>query len=342
MNKRNKRITWLGLALLVVWGSWRYWLYQPAPVQHQFVVFGTQVSLTLYDTPAQEAQTAIRQIEQRFYQFHQDWHAWEKGGIVSKINQAIAQQTPITVSADIKAFIEKSQRLAQQSNNLFDPGIGQLIRLWGFHSEDWHGPPPSEQAIQNWLATRPSIQDIQFNQLTLTCSNPNVSLDFGGNAKGLALDIAMTTLQQAGIKNAVVNIGGDLRVMGSKHGQPWRVGVQNPLDKNADSPLGYLELMGAESLVTSGSYQRYFEWQGKRYSHIINPNTGYPADHFISVTVLHPDATTADAAATALMIAGQENWQTLAKQMGIEYALMISETGARYMTKKMENRFKML
>ncbi len=317
----------------------------PAPqtVQEVFYVFGTEVRVEIVDAPQTKAERAIQGIEATFQQFNQDWHAWEKGGILGNINQAIATEQPITIADSVKRFILKSQTLAAESDYLFDPGIGQLIELWGFHSEDWHGPPPSKAAIQAWLKSRPSIRDIYFKGNTLYSRNPNVRLDFGGNAKGLALDLAINSLLAAGIQNAIVNIGGDMRIIGSKNPkshQAWRIGIQDPDHPN--TALARLQINGDESIVTSGTYQRYFEWKGKRYSHIINPNTGYPADHFISVTVIHPDATTADAAATALMIAGPSGWKKIARQMGITEAFMVDKNRQTYATPTIKKRLHLM
>ncbi len=307
--------------------------------QTQFIVFGTEVNITIYSDNPKKSDQAIQDIQARFYQFHQDWHAWEEGGIVSKINQAIKSQQTIVVAEDVKAFIVKSQQLAQESNYLFDPAIGKLIQLWGFHGENWQGSPPSELQLQEWLNNRPSIANLQFDGLILSSTNPNVALDFGGNAKGLALDIAITTLKLSGIKNAIVNIGGDMRIIGNKYGKkntPWVIGINNPFTPN--QPLASINLQGDESIVTSGGYQRYFIWQGQRYSHIINPNTALPADNFASVTVIHSDATRADAAATAIMIAGHKQWQQIAKQMGIAEVLMIDQDQRIIMSPQMRDR----
>ena len=335
-------IKWFGLFfILAMLGSCAQQRYEK--VQQTFYVFGTEVKVEIVDTPKDKAQHAIQTIEARFQKFNRDWHAWEPGGIIAKINTAIAQQKPIVVQDSIKAFILKSKKLAAESDYLFDPGIGQLINLWGFHSEDWHGPPPSQTTIQQWLNSRPSIKDIHFNNNQLLCDNPNVQLDFGGNAKGLALDIAIRSLQSVGIQNAIVNIGGDMRIIGSKNPnqhQAWRIGIQNP--EHPGKILAAIQIQGDESIVTSGSYQRYFEWQGKRYSHIINPNTGYPADHFISVTVIHKDATTADAAATALMIAGPKHWQKIARQMHVTEAFMVDNNQKRYITDDMKKRLQVV
>lgn len=307
-----------------------------------FYVFGTEVQVQIVDTPKPQADKAIQAVEQRFHRFHQAWHAWEKGGILTKINDAIAAGHPIEVADSVKQFILKSQQLAAESDYLFDPGIGGLVALWGFHSEDWQGPPPSEKAIQAWRKSRPSIADVYFEGSKLYSRNPKLRLDFGGNAKGLALDIAIDTLQKAGIENAIVNIGGDMRIIGSKNPhnhQAWRIGLQDP--QAPETVLASLEIEGDESIVTSGNYQRYFVWNGRRYSHILNPNTGYPADHFLSVTVVHPDATTADAAATALMVAGPADWERTARQMGISQAFMVDEHRRFYSTPAMRARLQL-
>lgn len=316
------------------------------PVHSSIYVFGTIVNLSIFQSDATVARQAIREVETQFQQFHKEWHAWEKGGIVSKINHAIYHQQSIEVAPSVKAFILKSQRLSQQSQGLFDPAIGGLIRLWGFHQEEWQGPPPSQQQIQQWLAAAPSISQLSFAGNQLTSSNPNVQLDFGGNAKGLAIDIAMQTLQANGIQHALVSIGGDMKVMGSKNQVTedsvahWSIGIQSP--KNPENAIAKVHLQSDESIVTSGDYQRFFEWQGQRYSHIINPITGYPANTFSSVTVIHHDATTADAAATALLIAGPEKWQSIAASMGIDYVFCITHDGEFLQTSAMQKRVQIL
>ena len=304
------------------------------------LVFGTLVDISVYHADDKVANQAIAQVEQKFQLMHKEWHAWEQGGIVSKINQAIAKQESIAVSDSVKAFIIKSQQLTQQSQGYFDPGIGSLIAMWGFHKEQWQGPPPSTQQIQQWLQSRPSIADIYFEGNQLHSKNRDVQLDFGANAKGLAIDIAMQTLHENGIENALVSIGGDMKAKGSKNGLAWQIGIESP--KNPAEALAKIALSGNESIVTSGDYQRFFEWQGKRYSHIINPKTGYPADSFSSVTVIHEDATRADAAATALLVAGPKHWLAVAKSMGIEQALCIDHNGQILQTDKMAERVEFL
>lgn len=309
------------------------------PHLSQFIAFGTEINLIIYSQKAPQSQKALENIQSQFYQLHLDWHAWEENGILSQINQAIKYQQAIKVPLEVKNFILKSQVLSKQSNYLFDPGIGQLIRLWGFHSENWQGPPPSKEKRQTWLESRPSIADLEFNGLILTSTNPNVSLDFGGNAKGLALDKAINILKQHQIENALINIGGDMSVIGNKGGdknRPWNIGIKSPFSPN--KPVARIQLQGNETIVTSGNYQRYFMWKDKRYSHIINPNTAWPADTFASVTIIHNNATIADTAATAIMIAGKKHWQEVATQMGIEKIFIIDQNQQIITSDKMQPR----
>ncbi len=310
------------------------------PTKATIVVFGTLVEITLYHPDVKQADAAIHQVETTFLAFHKEWHAWEKGGIIGKINEAITHSQPIKVPLSVKNFIIKSQKLTISSQKLFDPGIGKLIELWGFHKEAWSGPPPSEEAIQQWLVQRPSLLDIYFDGLNLYSKNDQVQLDFGGDAKGLAIDMALDIIAKAGIKSAIVNIGGDMKTLGLKNGQPWSVGIQDP--SNPSRVKVAIQLNADESIVTSGTYQRYFEWKGQRYSHIINPNTGYPARGFTSVTVLDKDATTADAAATALLIAGPDNWLKVVESMGLTYVLCINHKGEILQTKAMAKRSELL
>ncbi len=331
----RKAITLLLLGLLVSCTN------NLQPYHARLYVFGTLVDITLYADNPSRAQQAFEIVNAGFQQFHHEWHAWVPGGIIMRINEAIAAGTCIQVPDSVKAFILKSQRLTRLSNGLFDPGIGALIDLWGFHGEHFEGPPPPDERIQRWLRQRPSILDLYFQGNRLCSRNRLVRLDFGGNAKGLALDMAIDLIRKTGIHHAIVNIGGDMKALGNKPGERlWHIGVQDP--SNPNRLIAQVTLKAGEALVTSGTYQRYFDWQGVRYSHILDPTTGWPAHGLVSVTVLHPDATTADAAATALLVAGPHRWRELAHEMGITHAAVVDQQGRVHLTPAMKSRWKPL
>jgi thiamine biosynthesis lipoprotein len=144
-------------------------------------------------------------------------------------------------------------------------------------------------------------------------------------------------LREMGIHNAVVNAGGDLRAIGRHGDRPWRVGIRHP---RAPGVLAAVEVEGDESVFTSGDYERYFMYEGKRYDHIIDPRTGRPAQGTASVTVFADQADLADAAATALFVAGPKDWLPVARRMGVKGVLLVDTEGKIYMTPSLKDRIR--
>jgi len=306
------------------------------PSQHfRLLTFGTYMDLELIGVDRQTAEAARDQLQQDFDLMHKTWHAWDPGP-VARINRFINESKPMAAPPSVLPLLQVSQDLAQKSDYLFDPGIGQLIKLWGFHTSDLRPhAPPDKETIDFWVEQSPSVGDIKVDGFHLSSSNSAVKLDFGAIGKGYGVDKAIDRLKEMGIPNAIVNAGGDLRAIGSRAGNPWRIAVRNP---DGGGVFALIPVTGNEAVFTSGDYQRNFAWEGKFYHHILDPRTGYPAEGTSSVTVLHPDATTADAAATALFIAGPGNWHRIARQMGIKYVLLIDSEGAVHMNPAMQKR----
>ena len=173
------------------------------------------------------------------------------------------------------------------------------------------------------MASAP-LDDLTVDGELLRSRNPQLWLDFGGIAKGYAVDRAIERLRARGVQNAIVNAGGNLRAIGSKDGQPWRIGVRDP---RGPGVLASLTITGDESVSTSGDYERHFEWQGVRYHHVLDPRSGYPAIGAVAVTVVAESAEKADVASTALMIAGPTEWRALARALGVTQVLRIDEAG---------------
>jgi thiamine biosynthesis lipoprotein len=157
----------------------------------------------------------------------------------------------------------------------------------------------------------------------VTSSNPHVQLDFSGIAKGLAVRAACEAIRDRGIASALVNAGGDVLVCGAADG-PWRVAIRGP----GGAVLETLAVDRPLAVFTSGSSYRYREFDGERYPHILDPETGRPASAAMQATVIDPDALRADAAATALVVAGPDEWPTVAASMGAERAVVVGPDGA--------------
>jgi len=311
---------------------------QEQVITTRFLAFGTLIDLSISGVSSQQAAAATAAIEKDFAQMHKSWHAWDPGPL-GRVNRLIATGKTFSTPPSVLEMIRRSSELARSSNHLFNPAIGHLIDAWGFHSDDPAGHrPPQADTIARLLQQKPRMTDLMLEGIKLHSTNPNVKLDFGAFGKGYGIDLAIDHLRQMGIENAILNTGGDLRAIGSPPNRPWRIAIRHPSGKGA---LTSVEISGDESVFTSGDYERNFTWKGKSYHHIIDPRSGYPATGTSSVTVIHHNAATADAAATALFVAGPDNWYNIARDMDLRYVLLVDKNGEIHMNPAMQKRIKL-
>ena len=310
--------------------------------RQQSYVFGTLVEVTLYGEPEDKARRVADQVLRDFDAMHRAFHAWQPGdlerlnGILSQARHGTPAQAE--VSPELAAMLKDAARLAELGEDLFNPAIGNLVRLWGFHSDTFEPRLPDAKAIENLVKAHPRLADLAISGTHVTSTNPAVRLDLGGYAKGYALDKAAAYLKSQGVKNALINIGGNILALGAKGRAPWRVGIQHPRKAGA---LATLELKDGEAIGTSGDYQRYFETEGKRFCHLIDPRTGWPADRTQAVTVIAQGehaGTLSDVASKPLFIAGPEAWPRLAGRLGIGEVLFVAADGAVSATRTMAGR----
>lgn len=329
-NKTSRGFALLCLLLLSACGTPQAQLHQ-----RQFLLFGTLVDISIWSADKQKAEHAIAQVTTDLEKMHHAWHAWHDSPL-TRLNKALAAGQPGTVPPDMIPLLEKSIALSNASDGLFNPAIGKLINLWGFQQDDApRSTPPDAARIHDLTTQQPEMQGLALAQDQLTSRNAHVQLDFGAIAKGYAVDLAIEKLRALGIHNAIINAGGNLRAIGKHGDRPWRIGTRNP---RGPGVLASIEARDDESMLTSGDYERFFEYQGKRYHHIIDPRTGYPASGFTSVTVIYPDAATADAASTALFVAGPQRWRDIAKKMGLHSIMIVDDKGHVTLTPAMAER----
>lgn len=303
--------------------------------EEQMMVMGTIVNVTIANEEQKKSEKAFHDLLTDFKYMQAAWNPWKKGSL-ARINQLLPMQSGFSVGPALKDMVERSVDLEQKSQGLFNPAIGKLVKLWQFHQDEMPaGPPPGDEQIREILSANPKMSDLKLEGLTLLSNNPDVVLDFGGFAKGYAVNKAIDHLKAIGIENAIVNAGGDLRAIGSKGGAPWVIGIRNP---RAEGVIASLKINGDESVFTSGDYERFYDYQGKRFHHILDPRTGYPADLSSSATVVHHDAAVTDAAATALFVAGPEKWEEIAKNMGVAQAMLIDKTGHIFISPALKRR----
>lgn len=304
--------------------------------QRQIFVFGTLVDITIWHHDAVRTEQAMGDIDNLFKNMHQQWHAW-KPGRLQDINQALRQGHSVQLTVDEAAFMRRVIDLSQRTNHYFNPTIGELINLWGFHTDEYPitSPPPTEKAINLLAEQLITVDNLQLNELTLTADNSHIWLDFGGIAKGLAVDQAIDIIRSYGIENAIVNAGGDLRSIGHKGNRAWQIGIQSPQNQGV---IASLKIEQDEAVFTSGNYQRYKAYNGKRYPHIIDGRSGMPVQDIISATVIAEDGVTADAAATALIVAGLDQWQQVATALRLNNILLIDSENHCITTESMHKR----
>lgn len=272
------------------------------------VLMGTVVEITLLDGGAgsdaeaamEAAFSAMAEVEERMSAHRDD----------SEVAQLNAADKPLEVSAATAEVLELGLHVAAASAGAFDLTLGRLKALWGFDGDAPRVPSDPEIAA--------ALQGIGPASLRLegrrvTKGDAALRVDLGAVAKGYAVDRAVAALQAAGIRHASVNAGGDLRLLGDHDGRPWRIGIQHPRDPQG--VLVTLELADA-AVVTSGDYERFFEVEGVRYHHILDPRVGRPADACQSVTVVAASAAEADALATAAFVLGPEAGRRLVESRG--------------------------
>jgi thiamine biosynthesis lipoprotein len=310
---------------------------KPVVTQESFV-FGTRVEILIAGTPEDKARAAAAAVLRDFDELHRKYHAWQPSELTA-VNEAIAAGKSLEVSEEMAGFIADTQELAQQSRYRFDPGIGRLIALWGFQSDEFAPRLPDPALLADWRARPASIMQTHLEGRVISSANPAVALDLGGYLKGVALDRAAARLRAAGIQNALINIGGNVMALGDKQGKPWKVGIQHP---RQPGPLATLELRDGEAIGTSGDYQRFFDLDGKRYSHLLDPKQGEPPRHTRAVTLLIPPGPRAGARSDALskpvFIAGPKVWREAARELGLEQVMRIDAGGAIEVTQALRER----
>lgn len=309
----------------------------------QSFVFGTLVDISIYGEREEKAREAIERVFQEFDRMQHALHAWQPS-TVSRVNEHFAHSNqPIEVSKEMVDLIRLAQAAEKQSTGLFNPAIGHLIQIWGFQSDLPQAKRPASDEISYWVKRQPTVGAIHItevdNRFFLHTQNQAVKLDFGGIAKGYALDLAGYILKRFNIDNALINIGGNILALGMHGDRPWQVGIQHP---RRSEIFATLSLYDGEAIGTSGDYQRYFMIGKQRYCHILDPRTGSPAQTLQAVTVLIPRQERAgvmsDIFSKPLFIQGATLWEKEAKRLHLEYVLAIQQDGSIQMTSAMQQR----
>ena len=292
-------------------------------VRETRVLMDTFCEISCYASDKDKAVKAIDAAFKEIERVEGIFSKFNENSEVSKIN-AIAGLEKVAVTKETFSLTERAVYYSRISDGAFDITVAPLMEIWGFVRR--YKLIPDKEVIEKTLESV-GYKNIELypEELSVRFLNKGTKIDFGGIAKGYAVDRAKDILAAAGIKNGLINLGGNIFALGSAPGKKkWKIGVEDP--RNKGKLLHSFELID-KAISTSGNYERFFEIEGKRYSHIINPVTGEPCQGIISVTVMADSAEQADAFSTAIFVMGEEKGLNLAKSIKGIKVLMLKEDG---------------
>lgn len=297
----------------------------------QGATMGTQYHIAWVGVDKSQIPALQALVDQRLQAINKSMSTYDPTSELSRLNKADLTPDPqgwVSISTDLSDVLSKSLDVWNLSGGKFDVTVGPLVNLWGFGPTAKVDEPPSAEEIAKVLINIGS-QNIELERSAhqIKLKTPQY-IDLSAIAKGWGVDEIAALLESQGITAYMVEIGGEIRTRGQKpDGKLWRIAIERPSD-NLEQQVALVIEPGDMGVATSGSYRNYFEEEGVRYSHTIDPATGYPITHkLVSITVLHPECALADAWATALDVIGPKEGLALAEQYQLAVYMLVSEDG---------------
>ncbi len=289
---------------------------------------GTTYNIKVVSTVEQvEALKLHEKIDTVLKQVNQEMSTYIPSSEISRFNKSQSTE-PVEISAGFARVLKESIRLGELSHGKLDITVGPLVNLWGFGPEQRPETVPSDEVLAS-TRTRIGLNNLHLEGHQLSKDIPSLYVDLSTTAKGYGVDVVAELIEANGIVNYLVEIGGEMRLKGFKHtGELWAIAIEKPVfDPSGEHRAVQQVIIPKDNAVaTSGDYRNYFQAEGQRFSHIIDPATGKPINHnLVSVTVISPSSMTADGLSTTLMVMGAEQGMEFA-QIHYLSALFISKT----------------
>lgn len=328
------RVVTVSLLLVIVATGLLLWLRPDNQSEAEYLVFGTRARVQLRAPSREQADAALSEIGRTLARDHRAWHAWEPSEL-TRLNADLEAGKSRRVPADLARMIVEAKRGYRLSGGLFNPAAGKLIGAWGFHTSRYpvESPAPRPVQVQALLQAAPGMDEVQVAaDGTVSSQNPALALDLNGLAEGFAALQVRELLRRHGIDEAMIYIGGFVLAVGENGREPWRIGINAP-----EGVLGMVELRDGEALSSSGDYQRR-RTGTQAAGHIIDARAGRPQRASVATSVVSQDPVLADMAATALMVAGPENFERQVTAMGLSCALLLGHDGTLHITEPLRQR----
>ena len=294
---------------------------QPKKIKYEGFTQGSYFSITYYD---EEGRAFEDEIDSIFKEIDNAVSLWNENSIIRKVNR----NEDVVVNQIFKDNFEWARKASEFSDGAFDATIGPLVSAWGFHyKKELEMTPEMVDSIKQLVDYR-KIEIIDDKVVKAT---PNMTLDFNAVAQGYTTDLIGNFLETKGVFNYLVDVGGEIYAKGTKpNGEQWTIGIEKPAENYDSERSVQIKInLKDKGIVTSGNYRKYIEKDGVRYSHSIDPKTGYPVEHnLLSATVIADNASWADCLATICMIVGKEKASKLLEnQDGVEAYYIFVEDG---------------
>ncbi len=300
---------------------------EPRLVDERRLAMGSELHLTAWTADEPGARAAFAQVFAEFERLDRLLSVWREGSDVIRLNQA-GSGVAVPVHDDTRRVLRAAAQVSAWTAGKFDVTFGALAEVWKFdHDQDNRVPSPEEIAAR---LARVDYRAVVVDEAagTALLTRPGIRVHLGGIGKGYAVDRAVALLRQAGLRDFLIQAGGDLYAGGRAGGTPWRLGIQDPRGPGGE-PFASVEL-GDATFSTSGDYERFFVKDGVRYHHILDPDTGQPARGCRSVTIVARDAVVADALSTGVFILGPERGLALVEQLpGVEAVIVTADNQVR-------------
>ena len=293
----------------------------PSKINYSGITQGSYFSITYYDEDGRDFKAEIDSI---FMEVDNSVSLWNENSIIRKVNR----NEDIVVNQIFKDNFEWARKASEFSDGAFDATIGPLVSAWGFHyKKELEMTPEMVDSIRQLV----DYHKIEIIDNKVVKANPNMTLDFNAVAQGYTTDLIGRFLESRDVRNYLVDVGGEVLARGTKpNGNLWTIGIEKPAE-NFDSERSVQIKINLKDkgIVTSGNYRKYIEKDGVRYSHSIDPKTGYPVEqNLLSATVIADNASWADCLATICMIVGKEKASKLLENQGVEAYFIFVEDGA--------------
>jgi thiamine biosynthesis lipoprotein len=310
-------------------------LFAPKPYKETQFLMDTVIEITAYGP---QAEAAVKEAFAEIKRLHDLTNNFDENSEVSKISSQ-AGQAPVAVDVELFEIIKLSNELSDKLDSVFDITIGPLTELWSVGHKGEFVPTEAEIAKVRPLVNYKLIKLDEASH-TVFLPQSGMKLDLGGIAKGYAVDRAIEILKSKGIKSALVNAGGDVRVIGQRpDGTPWRIGIQHP--RNNEGMIGVVSLTDWDNMETSGDYQRFFMKDNERYSHILDPRTGRQPRSITSITIVGNNSGADDVLSTVLFIVGVERGMELLKEFPGTEAVFVTNEGRIIVTPGLEGKIEL-